>query len=388
MTRMARTKTANMSTRPPSSTIRKPRKPSRSPQPSRAVEPAPVVVIPVRAPAAPAPVRARRPRAAPGAKGKAAFTLRLDPSRHLKLRLACAVTGRSAQQLVTDALDQLLDGMPELDSMAERAPRKTRLRLKHKGGSVMTKSNRLGTALTAVSLIAIVAACAGPDREAAQRLDVRRRGRLRRTSASRPGRRWRWPPTISPSPSRSPSARSSAARRTPASARCSAIAISPPAASPRPKPPTATRSASTPTSRRSSSSWRWSRSRRARTTKPSCCWLEAQGVLDPADAGLALALAGDPQSAVAVLEPAARAVGADARTRQNLALAYAFAGDWDQARTVAAQDVPGRPARRPHPAVDGAGQAGPRFGPGRRLDRHPAGRGRSRPADPPRAEQG
>lgn len=74
---------------------------------------------------APAPVRARRPRALPGAKGKAAFTLRLDPSRHLKLRLACAVNGRSAQQLVTDALDQLLSGMPELESMAERAPRKS-----------------------------------------------------------------------------------------------------------------------------------------------------------------------------------------------------------------------------------------------------------------------
>ncbi len=87
-------------------------------------EPAPVVVIPQRA-AAPTPVRPRKPRAAPGTKGKAAFTLRLDPSRHLKLRLACAVTGRSAQQLVTDALDQLLEGMPELDSMAERAPRKS-----------------------------------------------------------------------------------------------------------------------------------------------------------------------------------------------------------------------------------------------------------------------
>jgi hypothetical protein len=87
-------------------------------------EPAPVAIIPVRTPA-PAVARSRRPRATPGAKGKAAFTLRLDPSRHLKLRLACAVTGRSAQQLVTDALDQLLDGMPELDSMAERAPRKS-----------------------------------------------------------------------------------------------------------------------------------------------------------------------------------------------------------------------------------------------------------------------
>ena len=83
--------------------------------------PAPVV-IPQRAVVSPA--RQRRPRAQPGSKGKAAFTLRLDPARHLKLRLACAVSGRSAQQLVTDALDQLLDGMPEVESMAEKAPRK------------------------------------------------------------------------------------------------------------------------------------------------------------------------------------------------------------------------------------------------------------------------
>ena len=77
-------------------------------------------------PAAPAPVarRVSRPRSAPGAKGKAAFTLRLDPERHLKLRLACAVSGRSAQLLVTDALDQFLDGMPELEAMAQKAKRK------------------------------------------------------------------------------------------------------------------------------------------------------------------------------------------------------------------------------------------------------------------------
>ena len=70
------------------------------------------------------PRRAPRPRAAPGSKGKAAFTLRLDPARHLKLRLACAVGGRSAQMLVTDALDALLDSMPELDAMAAKANRK------------------------------------------------------------------------------------------------------------------------------------------------------------------------------------------------------------------------------------------------------------------------
>ena len=84
--------------------------------------PAPLVAV---APAPrPALRRAPRPRTAPGSKGKAAFTLRLDPDRHLKLRLACAVDGRSAQQLVTDALDQLLERMPELEAMAVKAKRK------------------------------------------------------------------------------------------------------------------------------------------------------------------------------------------------------------------------------------------------------------------------
>jgi hypothetical protein len=85
-------------------------------------EPAPVVVMPT-APAEPRR-RASKPRSVPGSKGKAAFTLRLDPERHLKLRLACAVNGRSAQQIVTDAVDQLLEAMPELDSMAAKVNHK------------------------------------------------------------------------------------------------------------------------------------------------------------------------------------------------------------------------------------------------------------------------
>jgi predicted transcriptional regulator len=59
-----------------------------------------------------------RERRAPGTKAKAAFTLRLDAERHLKLRLACAVTHRSAQQLVTEALDQFLATRPELDALS------------------------------------------------------------------------------------------------------------------------------------------------------------------------------------------------------------------------------------------------------------------------------
>ncbi|MEA3051203.1 MAG: hypothetical protein QOG72_106 [Sphingomonadales bacterium] len=59
----------------------------------------------------------------------------------------------------------------------------------------------------------------------------------------------------------------------------------------------------------------------------------------PADIGLAYALAGEPARAIELLEPAARAPGATGRVRQNLALAYAIAGDWQRARTTAAQDV-------------------------------------------------
>ena len=65
-----------------------------------------------------------------------------------------------------------------------------------------------------------------------------------------------------------------------------------------------------------------------------------RNALDPADYGLAVALAGRPGDAIAALEPIARAEGAEARARQNLALAYAFAGDWTNAKAIAAQDVP------------------------------------------------
>jgi Flp pilus assembly protein TadD len=59
----------------------------------------------------------------------------------------------------------------------------------------------------------------------------------------------------------------------------------------------------------------------------------------PGDVGLAFALAGQPQRAIEMLEPAARSPGATARVRQNLALAYALAGEWQKARIVAAQDL-------------------------------------------------
>jgi hypothetical protein len=69
-------------------------------------------------------VKLPRTRQERGAKSKAAFTLRLDMDRHLKLRLACAVTHRSAQQIVTRALDDYLDSLPELDTLASQVPAK------------------------------------------------------------------------------------------------------------------------------------------------------------------------------------------------------------------------------------------------------------------------
>ena len=72
----------------------------------------------------------------------------------------------------------------------------------------------------------------------------------------------------------------------------------------------------------------------------------AVGILDniadrapAADVGLAYALAGRADRAVDLLESAARSPMATPRTRQNLALSYAFAGDWNRARAIAAQDI-------------------------------------------------
>lgn len=49
---------------------------------------------------------------------RAAFTLRLDSERHLKLRLAATLQGVSAQSLVTEALDAMLDEFEDLEALA------------------------------------------------------------------------------------------------------------------------------------------------------------------------------------------------------------------------------------------------------------------------------
>ncbi|MEW4466878.1 SPOR domain-containing protein [Parasphingorhabdus sp. JC815] len=58
-----------------------------------------------------------------------------------------------------------------------------------------------------------------------------------------------------------------------------------------------------------------------------------------ADYGLALALAGDSEAAIAVLEQAIRASDVSGRTRQNLGLAYALDGRWREAKLLASQDM-------------------------------------------------
>jgi hypothetical protein len=92
---------------------------------------APHIALPDPEPApAPAPVAVKRSRAAasvsvPAAQPgrRAAFTLRLDADRHLKLRLAATMQGVSAQVLVTEALDRLLAEYDELDIIANHLKR-------------------------------------------------------------------------------------------------------------------------------------------------------------------------------------------------------------------------------------------------------------------------
>lgn len=64
-------------------------------------------------------------------------------------------------------------------------------------------------------------------------------------------------------------------------------------------------------------------------------------LIDPADLGLALALSGEPERGVHVLVNAVRASDeVSPKLRQNLAYAYALAGNWRAARVMAAEDVP------------------------------------------------
>lgn len=68
--------------------------------------------------------------------------------------------------------------------------------------------------------------------------------------------------------------------------------------------------------------------------------LQNEGNIPSADLGLALALAGQPERGVHFLINAVRNGDSSAKARQNLAYAYALAGNWAAARVMAAEDVP------------------------------------------------
>lgn len=65
-----------------------------------------------------------------------------------------------------------------------------------------------------------------------------------------------------------------------------------------------------------------------------------QNIIPPADLGLALALAGQPDRGAQYLVNAVRQGENSPKARQNLAYAYALAGNWRAARVMAAEDVP------------------------------------------------
>lgn len=66
-----------------------------------------------------AQIKSRLARRSALAEGRrAAFTLRLDADRHLKLRLASTVENRSGQEIVSEALDRYLSAMPEIEALA------------------------------------------------------------------------------------------------------------------------------------------------------------------------------------------------------------------------------------------------------------------------------
>jgi D-alanyl-D-alanine carboxypeptidase len=65
-----------------------------------------------------------------------------------------------------------------------------------------------------------------------------------------------------------------------------------------------------------------------------------RSIIPASDYALTLALAGDSSRAVEILTDAIRNDNATARTRQNLALAYALEGRWPEARVMAQQDMP------------------------------------------------
>lgn len=78
----------------------------------------------------------------------------------------------------------------------------------------------------------------------------------------------------------------------------------------------------------------------AKYSEASALLSDWEGHIATADLGLAFALAGQPDRGIALLSAAIRGGENTVKMRQNLAYAYAVAGQWREARLMAAQDVP------------------------------------------------
>jgi len=112
-----------------------PPEPVAAPAPAPAPEVVPIPVVHqqhetiaarIGAPIEQATEQPATPRRSAREQGRrAAFTLRLDADRHLALRLAATISGRSAQQVVTEALDRLLAEKPEIAALAAQIDQPT-----------------------------------------------------------------------------------------------------------------------------------------------------------------------------------------------------------------------------------------------------------------------
>src|SRR3546814_9732647 len=69
------------------------------------------------------------------------------------------------------------------------------------------------------------------------------------------------------------------------------------------------------------------------------CSSDLADIVPAADYGLAMAMAGDAPEGVRILSEMIHDPAATARTRQNLAYAYALAGRWKDARMMAGFDL-------------------------------------------------
>lgn len=94
-------------------------------QPAAAPRKIPAIIAAPEPAPIPAPRHAARTQRMPVAQAarRAAFTLRLDADRHLKLRLAATMQGVSAQALLTEALDAMLAEFDDLDVIANHLKR-------------------------------------------------------------------------------------------------------------------------------------------------------------------------------------------------------------------------------------------------------------------------